>query len=592
MNTATQKKTNKSNELRVFISSTFNDLQKEREHLVKKIFPELRALCRERGITLTEVDLRWGITEEDNLHGRVIRTCLEEVDRCRPYFIGITGDRYGFIPKPEDITKDEELLAQYPWVRDSVALGASMTDMEFHRGVLDPVAKGENPRAKFYFKKRNISEAPDEERTLLENLQSKVYAAGLPVEEYSDPDGLGKMVRDGLLEIITSDFGDITVQTPLEAERSKHAAFAASRRLAYIPNPEYLEHLDKFAASKEPPLVIYAESGSGKSSLVAYWADEYREKSPEANIVEHYIGVGASSTDHYGIMRHIMEEIKFRFDRTEEIPGTPEEIERQFANWLGFTLGAPMIVIIDGINQLSGVALNLEWLPKFIPENIRVIITTTVEQTLVHLRERGWGQLGMQPLHETERKAIIHRLLKQYGKALLPKQVDRIADDEKCAHPLFLRTLLEELRVFGVHERLEEIITRYLDTTGTEDLFQLVLARLEEDYGEELVRETMSLIWAARTGLTEGELQELTEASRLEVSALVIALDYHLLRAEGLLTFFHDYLRRAVEKRYLAEEAMQKARHLQLADYFQKIVDELVEKELAEAAQPAEEVNS
>ncbi len=37
-----------SNELRVFISSTFRDLQEEREHLVKKIFPEIRALCRER----------------------------------------------------------------------------------------------------------------------------------------------------------------------------------------------------------------------------------------------------------------------------------------------------------------------------------------------------------------------------------------------------------------------------------------------------------------------------------------------------------------------------------------------------------------
>src|SRR6476661_4931269 len=114
--TGQKQRTSNQNELRVFISSTFNDLQKEREHLVKKIFPELRALCRERGITLTEVDLRWGITEEDNLHGRVIRTCLEEVDRCRPYFIGITGDRYGYVPQPEDIVKDEELLVKYPWV--------------------------------------------------------------------------------------------------------------------------------------------------------------------------------------------------------------------------------------------------------------------------------------------------------------------------------------------------------------------------------------------------------------------------------------------------------------------------------------------
>lgn len=52
-------------EFRVFISSTFRDLREEREHLVKKIFPEIRALCRLRGITFTEVDLRWGLTDDE-----------------------------------------------------------------------------------------------------------------------------------------------------------------------------------------------------------------------------------------------------------------------------------------------------------------------------------------------------------------------------------------------------------------------------------------------------------------------------------------------------------------------------------------------
>lgn len=104
-----------TNELRVFISSTFRDLQEEREHLVKRIFPEVSALCRERGITFTEVDLRWGLTEENLVLGQVIRACLEEVDKCRPYFIGITGDRYGYVPTYLDIQKDPTLLAQYPW---------------------------------------------------------------------------------------------------------------------------------------------------------------------------------------------------------------------------------------------------------------------------------------------------------------------------------------------------------------------------------------------------------------------------------------------------------------------------------------------
>jgi hypothetical protein len=48
-------------EIRVFISSTFRDMQEEREELVKQVFPQLRRLCESRGVTCGEVDLRWGV---------------------------------------------------------------------------------------------------------------------------------------------------------------------------------------------------------------------------------------------------------------------------------------------------------------------------------------------------------------------------------------------------------------------------------------------------------------------------------------------------------------------------------------------------
>ena len=150
------------NELRVFISSTFRDLAEEREHLIRRIFPELRALCRRRGITFTEVDLRWGLTEEEQVLGQIIRTCLEEIDRCRPYFIGITGDRYGYVPDILEIHKDPELLARYPWIEDAVLEEASIIDMEFrHAALNDPTTAGS---ARFYFR-RHRREFEQEEET-------------------------------------------------------------------------------------------------------------------------------------------------------------------------------------------------------------------------------------------------------------------------------------------------------------------------------------------------------------------------------------------------------------------------------------------
>jgi hypothetical protein len=86
--------------VRVFVSSTFRDMHEEREQLVKFVFPELRRRCRERGVELVEVDLRWGITEAER--GEVLPICLAEIDKCHPYFIGLLGERYGYVPKHID----------------------------------------------------------------------------------------------------------------------------------------------------------------------------------------------------------------------------------------------------------------------------------------------------------------------------------------------------------------------------------------------------------------------------------------------------------------------------------------------------------
>ena len=80
--------------IRVFVSSTFRDMVDEREQLAKRVFPALRKLCESRGVVWGEVDLRWGITAEQSEGGEVLPICLDETHRCRPYLIGVLGERY------------------------------------------------------------------------------------------------------------------------------------------------------------------------------------------------------------------------------------------------------------------------------------------------------------------------------------------------------------------------------------------------------------------------------------------------------------------------------------------------------------------
>jgi hypothetical protein len=55
--------------LGVFVSSTFPDMQAERDKLIKHVALTLPAACERRGVSFGFVDLRWGITEEGSNRG-------------------------------------------------------------------------------------------------------------------------------------------------------------------------------------------------------------------------------------------------------------------------------------------------------------------------------------------------------------------------------------------------------------------------------------------------------------------------------------------------------------------------------------------
>ncbi|KAK7944995.1 hypothetical protein WMY93_000723 [Mugilogobius chulae] len=65
--------------VRVFVSSTFRDMHSERDVLVRSVFPELRRRAAPHCLYLQEVELRWGVTEEES--GRSVELCLKEVCR-------------------------------------------------------------------------------------------------------------------------------------------------------------------------------------------------------------------------------------------------------------------------------------------------------------------------------------------------------------------------------------------------------------------------------------------------------------------------------------------------------------------------------
>ncbi|PKN87602.1 MAG: hypothetical protein CVU46_03995 [Chloroflexi bacterium HGW-Chloroflexi-8] len=589
--------------IRVFISSTFRDMQAERDELVKFIFPRLRKLCEQRGVTWGEVDLRWGITDEKQ--GEVLPICLQEIRNCRPFFIGILGQRYGWIPKQIPI----ELLEQEGWLGEHEQ--HSITELEILHGVLnDPNMR---KTAFFYFRdptylesinpdeRLNFIEQPGQQeiemwgydqaqqlaetrRAKLENLKERIRKSGYPVQEnYPTPSVFGELVYKDLAGVIETLFPPGSQPDALEQEANEQEAFARARFNAYLKRDKDFSCLDGHFRSGVGPLVVTGESGSGKSALLANWVDQFQEQNPKIPVIKHFIGATPFSADWAFLVRRLLAEFNRHFGLELLFPLDPAALRAAFANGIHQAAQkGEFILILDGLDQLEDIpntgARELLWLPESLPVNVHLYLSALPGPSLEEVTRRGWQVMQLEPFSHQETRSFISEYLSIYAKALNDIQVERICASPLHGNPLYLRVLLEELRQFGIFEQLDQQINRYVNVASIPQLFALIFERLEMDYERPkkgLVGWVLKLIWGTRRGLAEQELLDLAgnepgPLAHAIWSPLFLALEPFLIIRSGLISFFHNYLRQAIQEHYLTDLVQQQTIHNTLAAYFLK----------------------
>ncbi len=582
--------------VRVFVSSTFRDMVEERNELMTQVWPQLRRFCRERQVELVEVDLRWGISEEQSTRRETLKLCLDEIRACRPFFIGLLGERYGWTPEDEAFTADLE--EEQPWLTD--LHGKSVTELEIIHGVLnDPEMAGRSFlyfRDPVYAQERGagfLSESPSamkQQASLKAAIRAVCADKAIPLREnYPDPRKLAKMVLQDLGAAIDAQYPIDDIPDPLTKEANDHEAFAETRRRTYIGRPDYFEALDCHASGDGPPLVLLGESGCGKSALLANWVEHWRKDNPKDFIVQHYIGGTPDSADHWRLMTRLIAEIKRWTDDPEDTPTSHDGILRDFPVWLAKARiraernGVRCIVVLDALNQLEDAdhARLLGWLPEHpFGGNLRLVVSTSLGDALDAVGKCEWPSLRVQPLSPDERREMIATYLARFSKKLDAARLNHLASSPAAANPLYLKILLDELRVTGTYDRLDERLNEYLTAPDIPALLRLVLARYQRDYERDrpgLVSEALGLTWGARRGLSESELMELLRPAGLPRlpqalwSPLRAALEEGLVDRGGILNFAHDFLRSAVETAFVQREAEPDDLRLRLAGYFEAV---------------------
>ncbi len=645
--------------IRIFISSTFKDMHSERDYLVKYVFPELKERCIKKGLALVDVDLRWGVTEKEAEQGKAIEICLDEVENCKPFFIGILGERYGWTPESYQVPEYEK----YDWVR-KFDKGHSITALEIYHGVLNK--KEMKPRAFFYFRnpgfikdvpeakqtevkaESNLSaeklfnlkedikdtftvynipghimetypctfkglklnwqllkdsigaELTEEDMTMLEkvvgednlisfseyNSLNEKQKSIVNKHSYVFLDGLeefGNEVLENIWKGICDEYPDENIVTdPLLIEQGYHRRFMNSRTRGFIGREDILGEISDYLndTSNHKPLVLMGEPGSGKSALMVKAAIQSENKTKNSYTVVRFVGASPSSLDINKLVQSIIRETASHFEIAidEERINEVKVLYEYFREVL-FAASAKgkLSIFIDAVNQLLPQydPHYLVWLPKFIPENIKIVISSIESEYTKNALKYDLPFVNVGELAPDNCEKIVHDTLYEYRKELNPKQMEMLVSKADAIKPLYLKVACEELRVFPSFELVTSRIKKLPDTIA--GLFEQFLERLEADHNPKLVKDILCLIESSMYGLFESELLELlkpADKERLPVNIwakLYRNLSPYLMNAgdeqEGLLEFFHLQLSFVVQTRYLKNEELAIYYSKKLADY-------------------------
>ncbi|XP_071136458.1 TPR repeat-containing protein DDB_G0287407-like isoform X2 [Mytilus edulis] len=548
--------------VRVFVSSTFTDFFNEREILVKKIFPELREWCKLRHIHLIECDLRWGVPKEATTQ-LVIDTCLEELNRChedtngQPFFLGLIGKRYGWIPDKTDVS--DELKDKFQWVDNT-----SITFMEILHGAL----RCKSPNAAFFFRSDEVIDSIpekalkrfiDEEtlskqhlialkKQLQKRFPDQVYdynckvdgmqdTAGRERVKFSELDKFSDQVLDFFKTAITNMYDDNKTsdydEEEIEEENQKFyienkselvvgqdnllkilTSYLKGEPLSDIPESDdsksFVRDL-KFWGETVPEdnmiMCIKGHPGYGKSTLLSKVVNDFLKDGYE--VFYHFVGCSASSKNTETLCKRLVRALEKKVLKKDEntnhaIDGEEGSVQSSMER-LKCLLPVlreqqtKLCIVIDAVNELPDCNTynHLSWLPPRFPGNIKCIISSadTHPPTVARLTEHSCYVCEVGPINKEAAEILVSKTLKKFNKQLDKDQLSLIVSRPCATNPLWLTMLLEELRMFGDFRTLDSKIEKVSDSVDSllTDIVNRIIA--EDETG--LVKKSLCLLACA-----------------------------------------------------------------------------------------------
>ena len=555
---------NKTSHIRVFISSTFKDMQDERDIFVKKVFPRLREEAERKGVDLSYVDLRWGVaigTPDVD----VISTCLMSIEDCCPFFIGFVGHSYGTWTPSVAWYRRKELEKRFKGVKSSLLLKKSLTEIEVRYNLVCSV---NTQNSYFYFREEGnsvpyVMESFSRSGICLRKIRMfirkilKKRSPALLLENFKlyilsnytnepriYPDDTSFANSAGLEYLLNNDFTALLEKllVPFSKKRSDSVRYRqecfVEMTKSYIEMSNVFVEIEKWIshpASKGKTgtdyFLLYGEHGTGKTTVLA---QILKNKYEGVKFIYHFVGKSKKRETPIVILCDLISQISYISQREEPVYVGNESIEELSLILRTFieSYGKDVVIIIDDIDEIECDTETkfsvMSWLPndlehlKYIISSDNIMYDNYISPQWVRLEKFKMKQLSTTEIKEFAEKYILEKYHKNTHRVL---NFNTINEKPFLNNLWNLKVFLDEVAISGScgFELQEEMISLSRDRNS---LFDTILSRLQSLCNFEIARRMLVSLSLMKYGLHENDLLELFPLENQHINGITWSIIY------------------------------------------------------------------
>lgn len=558
----------------IFVSSTFQDMQQERDVLQNSVLPRIKELAKQYGKSIDLCDLRWGVNtlgmSEAESTAKVLQVCFDEIDKARPFFIAILGDVYGWIPDTEVV---ERSTIDCNITIDDL-LGKSVTEMEIIYGALKSESASD---IRFYFrniknKRKGLVLNPDipqyyirgsaDDKKRMRDLKEKIeiqfskqvrtYSVSWNKEtsRFDGMDAFEELLYQDIKEMILQRWGTIPELSEYERQQYQYQ-YAIDSDDIYIneskyilsskKNQNYLQ-LNESTMHKQNYVLISSDE-HGLNALFSLLCRKYRFNGAEIIPYECTQSVLSSSTEN--MLRYFVDILGKREDKNTDSAGevcvskdfaSIKKVSAMLKN-LDENLDHPMILAVRNIHYLDSDNI-LEWLPLKKYQNIHFLISCDKVFSSPSRYKEISAEFYFQENHIFSRNHLIEAYMARYHKELDQQVYYALLDKSNEKDYQYLELLMQRLLVLS-QDDFEEIknsgdgmdkISQYLQKIidespdSTVDFVLEQKSFLERETSAIFVRSVLAILSVLPYGISRTDLYKVLKADNISFSTLDMTL--------------------------------------------------------------------